>query len=65
MTGSGDSVDVAPPNRIYSSDQEISAVDAAPDGRLLVATRLIAPATQPLNVFVGWKDEAARLLARQ
>jgi Tol biopolymer transport system component len=64
VTGSGDSVDVAPPNRIYSSDQEISTVDAAPDGRLLIATRLIAPATQPLNVFVGWKEEAARLLAR-
>ncbi len=65
VKGSGDAVDVAPPNRIYSTDQEISAVDAAPDGRLLVATRLIAPATQPLNVFVGWKEEAARLLARK
>jgi Tol biopolymer transport system component len=58
-------IDFDPPNRIYSTSQEISAVDAAPDGRLLVATRLIAPATQPLNVFVGWKEEAERLLARR
>ncbi|HYM61713.1 MAG TPA: protein kinase [Thermoanaerobaculia bacterium] len=61
----GDSIDFAAPNRIYSSDQEISAVDAAPDGRLLVATRLVAPATQPLNVFIGWKEEAARAIARK
>jgi Tol biopolymer transport system component len=65
VTNSGDSIDFGPPNRLYSTDRDISAVDAAPDGRLLIATRLIAPATQPLNVFVGWKEEAARLLARK
>jgi eukaryotic-like serine/threonine-protein kinase len=63
-TGGG-SVDFEQPKRIYSTTQEISAVDASPDGRLLVATRLIAPATQPLNAFVGWKEEAERLLARR
>ena len=65
VKSSGDAADFALPSRIYSTDQEISAVDAAPDGRLLVGTRLIAPATQPLHVFVGWKEEAARLLARR
>ena len=65
VTSSGDSIDFGPPNRLYSFDQDISNIDAAPDGRLLVATRLTAPATQPLNVFVGWKEEAARLLARK
>ena len=65
VTNSGDTIDFGPPNRLYSTDQDIAAVDAAPDGRLLVATRLIAPATQPLNVFVGWKEEVARLLARK
>ncbi|HXA16412.1 MAG TPA: protein kinase [Thermoanaerobaculia bacterium] len=61
----GSTIDFAQPNRIYSADQEISFVDPAPDGRLLIASRLIAPATQPLNVFVGWKEEAERLLARK
>ena len=65
MTAGGDSIDFGPPKRLYASDQDIAAADAAPDGRLLVATRLIAPATQPLNVFVGWKEEAARLMARK
>jgi hypothetical protein len=65
VKSAGDSIDFGPPNRIYSTDQDISAVDAAPNGRLLVATRFIAPATQPLHVFVGWKEEAARLLARK
>jgi len=61
----GDSIDFAPPTRIYSTDQEIAFVDAAPDGRLLIATRVIAPATQPLNVFVGWKEDAERQMARK
>jgi Tol biopolymer transport system component len=66
VKNSGVSIDFASPNRIYSSDdQEIAYVDAAPDGRLLVATRLIAPATQPLKVFIGWKEEAERLIARK
>jgi eukaryotic-like serine/threonine-protein kinase len=61
----GDSIDLGPPTRIYSTNQEISFVDAAPDGRLLVANRLIAPATQPLNVFVGWKEDAERVMTRK
>ncbi|HSY51762.1 MAG TPA: protein kinase [Thermoanaerobaculia bacterium] len=65
VKSSGDSIDIGLPARIYSTDKEISFVDAAPDGRLLVATRLIAPATQPLNVFVGWKEEAERELAKK
>jgi eukaryotic-like serine/threonine-protein kinase len=65
VKGSGDSIDFEQPKRIYSTIQEISAVDAAPDGRLLVATRLTAPATQPLNAFVGWKEEAERLMTRR
>jgi Serine/threonine protein kinase len=65
VTATSDSIDFAAPNRIYSADQDINAVDTAPDGRLLVSIRLIAPATQPLNVMVGWKEEAARLLSRK
>ena len=63
-TATADSIDFAPPVHVYSADQDIYAVDSAPDGRLLLAVRQIAPATQPLNVMSGWKEEAARLLER-
>jgi len=65
MKGSGDAIDFDAPQHVYSADQDIFSVDTAPDGRLLIAVRQIAPATQPLNVMVGWKEEAMRLLARK
>ncbi len=61
----GDNIDFDAPQRIYNiGNQDFVTVDTAPDGRLLMTMRQIAPATQPINVMIGWKEEAERQLSR-
>lgn len=45
---------------IYTAGRPIESLDVAPDGRLLVALREVATATQPLQVITGWREELER-----
>jgi hypothetical protein len=62
---SGDTIDTDPPVRFFASDKDIESYDVAPDGRILVNLHQTTPMTSPMRVIVGWKEEAARLLARK
>ncbi len=60
----GPSINGGTPLRIFSSRRQIESVEVAPDGRLLVAFREVAPTTSALKAVVGWKAELAQRTAK-
>ena len=60
----GASIKVGTPSRIFSSSRQIESVEVAPDGRLLVAFREVAPTTSALKAIVGWKADLEQRTAK-